>query len=82
VAGVITPPLISATSVSGGSLVLSGSGGTAGVGYSVLTQTNLATPLTNWTLIGSGTFDVNGDYSFTNGIDPGTPQEFFLIRIP
>lgn len=82
VAGTVTPPLITVTPVSGSSLVLSGSGGVSGAGYSVLMDTNATDPLTNWTLIGTGMFDTNGNYSFTNGMDLGTPQQFFLIRIP
>ncbi|HEU5123107.1 MAG TPA: LamG-like jellyroll fold domain-containing protein [Verrucomicrobiae bacterium] len=75
-------PQIGTTKVSNGNFVFSGSGGTPGGGYTVLSQTNLAQPLINWEIVGSGTFDGTGAFSFTNAIAPGTPHRFYLIRVP
>jgi fibronectin-binding autotransporter adhesin len=44
-----TPPAIGNVGVTGGNLVLSGTGGFTNGTYYVLTSTNLAAPLTNWT---------------------------------
>jgi autotransporter-associated beta strand protein len=77
----VATPHIGTTTISGTNVVLSGSGGTAGVGYTVLGQTNLAQPLNNWSIIGTGLFDNSGNFSFTNGITPGVPTSFYLIRM-
>ncbi|MGH7951899.1 MAG: beta strand repeat-containing protein, partial [Limisphaerales bacterium] len=73
---------IGTATVSAGNFVLSGSGGTPGNDYSVLSQTNIAEPLSNWTVIGTGTFDGSGNFSFTNSITPETPNRFYLISVP
>lgn len=73
-------PLIGATTVSGGNLIFSGTGGTANGSYAVLTATNLATPFTNWVSVATNNFDGAGDFSETNAIAPGIPQQFYLIK--
>ena len=75
-------PVIGSTKISGGNLIFSGTGGTANVSYSVLTTTNLATPLSNWTLLSTGSFDGNGAFSVTNTINSGSAQSFYTIRTP
>jgi autotransporter-associated beta strand protein len=82
VVGAAAPLEIAEVSLVGTNLVMSGSGGTPGSGFSVITHTNIVEPLSNWTVIGTGTFDVRGILSFTNAIVPGTPQRFYLIRVP
>jgi hypothetical protein len=74
-------PLLGAASVSGGNLVLTGSGGTPGAGYTLLMATNL-TPPVNWTTNSLGNLDGAG--SFSNGIpiNANPPQEFFRVRLP
>jgi polygalacturonase len=69
---------------SGGSfgLVLSGTGGAASGTYYVLTSTNLALPLEQWTPIATNQFDADGNFVFTNSAPTGVPQEFFLLRLP
>jgi len=64
----------------GTNLVFSGNNGPVGGGYSVLSSTNLATPLGNWVLQATGTFDGSGGFSYTNAID--VPDRFLLLRIP
>lgn len=75
-------PQVNQVSSSGASLVLSGSGGAAGYGYSVLSSTNLVTALTNWDLVGTGFFDGFGGFTFTNSIDSQALQRFYEIRVP
>jgi hypothetical protein len=79
---VIPTPHIGTAKISGGNFVLSGSGGSSGSGYSVLSQTNLAQPLANWTVVGTGTFDGSGNFSFTNAVTPSMSKRFFRIRMP
>lgn len=73
---------IAQVKLSGTNLVMSGSGGAAGYGYSVLSATNLAAPPAGWSLVGAGNFDGSGVFIFTNQIDPQAPQQFYEIRIP
>ena len=73
-------PVISSTKVSGGNLIFSGTGGTTNGTYYVLTSTNLATPLTNWTTNSTSTFDGTGAFSVTNAISPTVPKQFYIIK--
>lgn len=75
------PPQFNPPYVSGGNLVLTGTG-KAGVNYLVLTSTNVAAPLANWTTNASGV--VNGSGVFSNGIpfNVGEPQRFFRLLTP
>lgn len=66
--------------ISGGNLILTGGGGTAGAGYSVLSTTNLTSPI-NWITNTTGT--LSGTGTFSNSIPVGTaPAEFFRVRMP
>jgi hypothetical protein len=62
--------------------VFGGANGLAGGTYRILSSTNLATPLTNWTQVGSGNFDGDGNCSVTNAINPGEPGRFYLLSQP
>jgi len=73
-------PVIGSTTVSGGNLIFSGTGGVANGSYAVLTTTNLTTPLTNWTSLVTNSFDNTGAFSSTNAIATGTPQRFYRIK--
>jgi autotransporter-associated beta strand protein len=64
----------------GTNFVFSGTNGPVGGGYSVWSSTNLTTPLANWVLQASGTFNGTGGFSYTNVID--VPMRFLLLRIP
>jgi autotransporter-associated beta strand protein len=74
-------PQFSQVSLAGTNLLMSGSGGAAGYFYSVLAATNLFTPFTNWSLISTGLFDGNGNFIFSNGINPRSAQQFYEIQI-
>jgi uncharacterized protein (TIGR03437 family) len=56
----------------------SGSGGT----YEVLISTNLLLPLTNWTVLTTGSFNSMGNFSFTNAIASTNADRFYLLRVP
>ena len=74
-------PQFSQVSLAGTNLLMSGSGGAAGYFYFMLGTTNLVTPLTNWSLISTGLFDGNGNFIFSNGINPQSSQQFYEIQI-
>jgi autotransporter-associated beta strand protein len=74
-------PKITSISLIGGSVVLSGTNGPASTGYSVLTSTNVALPISGWSLAGTASFDGSGNFSFTNGA-PTDPTRFYLLQVP
>jgi fibronectin-binding autotransporter adhesin len=75
--GVFNPPVFS-----GNQLILSGTSGLANGTYTVLVSTNLAQP-SAWTILSSGnTFDSNGNFSFTNTVNPAVTQQYFRISQP
>jgi len=80
--GVASTPVLQVTSskVSGGNLILTGTGGTAGSGYSVLSTTNVASPL--WSTNTTGVFDGNGGFSNAIPINHSEPKRFFRFRTP
>jgi hypothetical protein len=75
-------PVINAVSLNAGNLILSGANGTAYFPYDVLASTNLALPLSNWTLITESSFDAYGNFSVTNTISPRSPRMFYILRAP
>ena len=70
------------TSVSNGNLILTGNGGTSGGSYSLLTATNLLTPIGNWKTNTTGVFSGTG--TFSNGIPIilTNPAQFFMLKTP
>jgi autotransporter-associated beta strand protein len=78
-----TPPVIANTALSGnGKFTFKGSGGTPNWDYFVLTSTNLTLPLSQWIFILTNQFDAGGNFSVTNAINPGLPQQFYLLQTP
>jgi hypothetical protein len=66
--------------LSGANLALSGVGHPGGT-YRILVSTNLALPPNNWRRITTNSFDsVTGQFTFTDAIDPGNPQLFYLLQ--
>jgi hypothetical protein len=72
----LNPPVFS-----GGNLILTGSG-TPNGNYSVLTSTNLATPLSQWATNVSGVFDGSGFMSNAIPVSTSEPSRFFQLREP
>jgi cellulose 1,4-beta-cellobiosidase len=78
----LPPPRIVGITIAGASLTFSCTNGLAGSAYTLWSSTNLATPLANWTLFGSGYYDGNGSFSITNAINTSGPPCFLLLRQP
>jgi hypothetical protein len=78
----VTNPRIVATTLSNGSLVLSGTNGVPGATYYVLSSTNVALPMTNWTRVATNAFGSSGEFSFTNSVSSLVPQSFYLLQVP
>jgi autotransporter-associated beta strand protein len=71
-------PGLAAPAISGGSVIISGSNGTPGGPYYVLTSTNAVAPLSTWQRLVTNAFDSGGRFSFTNSA--ASPQRFFTIQ--
>ena len=79
----ITPPRITSARIFGGKLAVAGTNGNApGTSFYTLTSTNLALPLTNWTVISTNQFGPGGGFNFTNTFDSSKAQQFFILRLP
>jgi fibronectin-binding autotransporter adhesin len=74
-------PVIGSTEISGGNLIFNGADGTTNGTYYVLTSTNVATPLADWTPVTTNTFDASGNFSVTNVINSNSPQQFYLLKL-
>jgi hypothetical protein len=62
--------------------VMSGTGGVTNGTYYVLTSTNLALPLNQWTPVATNPFDGNGNFTFTNTPAANAPQMFYRLQLP
>lgn len=68
--------------ISGGNVSISGTNGTSGAGFRILSSTNATLPLSSWTQVGSSSFSGNGN--FTNGVpyNSAEPHRFYIIVSP
>ena len=74
-------PVLGVATLTGGKLAFSGTNGPAGMQYRILTTTNVALPLGNWTPVWTNVFGTDGTYGYTNtpGLDPAA---YFLLTSP
>ncbi|MDB6109400.1 MAG: Autotransporter-associated beta strand repeat protein, partial [Pedosphaera sp.] len=75
-------PTLNAAYVSGGNLILTGTGGSAGGAYTWLTSTNAAAPAADWTTNTTGVFSGGGSFSNAIPINVSEPARFFRLRTP
>jgi fibronectin-binding autotransporter adhesin len=75
-------PRFNSVELAGTNLVLRGDGGMVNSNYYVLVSTNLTRPLAQWTPIATNQFTPGGNFSFTNGISPGSLRRFYLLQVP
>ncbi len=63
-----------------GSITFNASNGIPNGPLSVLSSTNLALPVAQWTVVTTGNFDGSGNFSTAVAVDPSTaPTQFFLL---
>jgi hypothetical protein len=74
-------PAINKPVLANGSLIFSVSNAVPGATFAILTYTNLATNVVNWTVATNASFDANGAFNYTN-----TPltnaASFFRLKSP
>lgn len=75
-------PHVSNVAVAGPNLVVGGSLGQTNGTYYVYTSTNMTLPLSSWTYRSSSASDTNGNFAFTNLIDPTETKRFYYIKLP
>jgi len=73
------PPILTAEMLSDGSLQF-GFTNTVGAEFVALATTNIALPMTNWTLLGGVTEVLPGQFQFTSPQDTNAPQRFYGVR--
>lgn len=81
--GPTTNATITKVSLSGTNLVIHGTNNNVpntSFHYIVLTSTNAATPLSNWTAGAAIGFNSTGTFDYTNPIVPGTPRQFIDVK--
>jgi autotransporter-associated beta strand protein len=77
----IVPPVLSGAALFGGGGFQLTFSGPAGQTYKILTSTNLALPMTNWTALTNSTFGAT-PVIFTNRIASDSPAGYFRIASP
>jgi len=82
----LAPPVVMLTvsnvALGTGGLVMSGQGGMPFITYFVLSSTDLTTPLAGWTRLTTNYFDGSGNFTCTNTVISGQPQQFFRLQVP
>jgi hypothetical protein len=78
----VVPATITSIAQTGESLTLAGNNGAAYGTYHVLTSTNLALPLKNWTVLTNGTFNSFGNFNAALSISNNSSPQFFSIKSP
>jgi fibronectin-binding autotransporter adhesin len=76
-------PVITTITLSGLNALISGTNGSPGGTFYVLTSTNVSLPLSNWTAIATNVFDGGGNvsnYTVTNAVSG--PQRFYILQTP
>jgi hypothetical protein len=76
-------PGIASISLSRTNLVLTGTNGLATGVYHLLTSTNLALPLSQWSSVATNSLFTNGNFTFTatNAVKPRDPCQFYILQL-
>jgi hypothetical protein len=77
----LPPPVIGGVGLNGGGVIIRGTGGKPGGTYYVLAATNLALPLSGWTVIATNSYDDAGNINFTNPPNPSLPETYYRLRV-
>ena len=78
---VATKPVIGSIGIASNGLVFSGAAGVANADFYLLTSTNLAAPVSNWTRLLTNQFEDDGDFNFTNPLTTTSPISFYLLQL-
>jgi len=67
---------------SGTNLLLGGTNGLVGTPYYLLTSTNVAMPMTNWTRVLTNAFGPGGSFTSSTSVDPLENARFYRLQSP
>jgi hypothetical protein len=81
VSTVVPQPDLTGITIAGGNLTLSGTNGPHSGTYYVLTSTNVAQALSNWTRVSTNQFDANGNFTWTTNALSSDPAGFFRLQV-
>ena len=75
--------ILSVRLLGGTNIVLHGTNNNGGQNfrYAVLTSTNIASPLSYWTILTTNPFNLDGTFDYTNGINPAARQLFYDVEV-
>ncbi len=79
---VVELPHFASIKRNGNTLMFSGSGGVPGNSYKIVSSADIALPLPQWTMAGTGQFDANGNFTFTITISTNSPSQFYMLQLP
>ena len=76
-----TPPVMKTdfSAFSSGTITFNITGGISGNGVSVLTTTNLASPIATWSTAATGNFDGSGNFSAPVSVDTTVPNRYYIM---
>ncbi len=77
---IVVPTTVTARQQAG-NLVLTGNGPPEGR-YTVIASPEPGSPFTTWSVLGAGSFEADGSFTFTNAIRTDTPSLFHTLRVP
>jgi hypothetical protein len=79
---VFAPTITQAITRAGNEFIINGAGGFSGATYRILTATNIALPVAQWTPVVTNQFGANGLFGYTNVIEPNVPARYFSVAVP
>ena len=83
IVGIVFTPVITQTIArTANQVIINGTGGLAGATYRILTATNVALPLVEWTPMVTNQFNGSGGFSYTNVIQPNVRAQYFRALSP
>ena len=74
-----TRPHINGITLSGTTLGIHGTNGTANASFLVLSSTNVAATLNSWTPVSTNSYDTNGNFNISFTVT-NAPRQFFVIK--
>jgi len=77
---VVVVPVFASAVLSGTNLILSGSNGINGAPYHLLTSTNVALPMSNWTRLLTNAYGVGGSFSENIPMDSADCVRFYRLQ--
>ena len=81
VSTVVPQPGFTGLTIAGGNLTLSGTNGPHSGTYYVLSSTDVAQALTNWTRVSTNQFDASGNFTWTTNTLSIDPARFFRLQV-